>query len=81
MKFFVTMKDPDTLSDAIEDKLSESLEGFDEEEAHALKMIRSDRAHEVASLWFEYGEYLTIEIDTDNKTARVVSVAELEKNR
>jgi hypothetical protein len=50
MKFRVTMKDPDTLNDAIEEAVEKQMCGR----------------------WFGYGEYLTVEIDTDAKTCTVI---------
>lgn len=83
MNFFVTMKDPDSLYEGVTDAVNEQLEKSDlpEDERDAVRELRVEKATDVGDLFFEYGEYLTIEIDTDNKTARVVSVAELERNR
>lgn len=78
MKFQVTMKDPDTLFDAIQDAVAETLETMPEDEAEAVREIRENKAHEVASEWFKYGEYLTVEIDTEEKTIRVVPESEQE---
>lgn len=75
MIFRVTMKDPDTLYDAIDEQLDEELPS-DNEEAEAVREIRRSRYAEIASKWFEYGEYLTVEIDTDNKTIHVVPAGE-----
>ncbi len=78
MIFQVYMKDPDSLHDGIEEALDEELKasGLDEDEQEALREIRMDKAHDVASEWFEYGEYVTVEIDTTKQTARVVPVNE-----
>lgn len=75
MKFQVQMKDPDVLHDAIDEavafELSES--GItDEDEVEALGDVRKKKIGELCSMWFRYGEYLTVEIDTDAKTIRVV---------
>lgn len=78
MKFQVTMKDPDTLFDAIQDAVAETLETMPEDEAEAVREIRENKAHEVASKWFKYGEYLTVEIDTEEKTIMVVPESEQE---
>ena len=40
--------------------------------------LRVEKALDVASKWFEYGEYLTVEIDTEKETIRVVPVSEKE---
>jgi hypothetical protein len=74
MKFKVTMKDPDTLSDAIEEAVEDDLvkvEGLTDEDREALFDTRRERASELAAKWFKYGEYLTVEIDTEAKTATV----------
>lgn len=74
MKFKVTMKDPDTLHDAIEDAVKEDLEkiaGLDADDREALTEKRQEAARAVASKWFKYGEYLTVEIDTEAQTATV----------
>lgn len=78
MKFQVTLKDPDVLYDAINEALDEDLKGFDEDEANAIREIRHEKLAEMASKWFEYGEYLTVEIDTDEQSIRVVPVGEAE---
>jgi hypothetical protein len=72
MKIKVTMKDPDTLRDAIVDVVSETVSDMPEDEREAVMDCRIEKAKEVARTWFEYGEYLTVEIDTDAKTCVVV---------
>lgn len=76
MKFIVSMKDPDTLQDAIreavQDELSESNLPKDEQEL--LKDARYSKVAEVCRAWFEYGEYLRVEVDTETKTCVVVPV-------
>lgn len=75
MKFKVQMKDPDTLHDAIADAVEEemTLEGLtDPEERESILELRKERAQKVAAKWFQYGEYLTVEIDTDAATCVVV---------
>lgn len=80
MIFRVTMKDPDVLHDGIEEALDEELKtsGLPEDEQEALRELRHDKVSEVASEWFEWGEYLTVEIDTEKQTIRVVPLKELE---
>lgn len=75
MKFKVSMKDPDTLSDAIEEALARAIEGLavtDEEERQAVAVVRREKVSALCAKWFEYGEYLTVEIDTDAGTCTVV---------
>jgi len=75
MKFTVTMKDPDTLHEAIEDAVRfevEGMPGLDAEEREALQDQRRQKVAKTASAWFRYGEYLSVEIDTDAGTATVL---------
>lgn len=75
MKFKVTMKDPDTLSDAIQDAVGESvgaMAGLNDEEHEAVAEKRREAVGNLCAKWFEYGEYLTVEIDTDAGTCTVV---------
>ncbi len=75
MILHVTMKDPDTLCDAIDRAVGEwvkGIEGIDNEEREAVAEARKEKVREVCGQWFEYGEYLTVEIDTEDKTATVV---------
>lgn len=75
MKFRVTMKDPDSLYDAAEYAAKDALaatEGIDDEEREMLRDARSAKLRELAAMWFEYGEYLTVEIDTEAESIRVV---------
>jgi hypothetical protein len=74
MKFRVTMKDPDTLHDAIKDavKLELGEVALEEDERDAVAEMRRARVAEVCSRWFKYSEYITVEIDTDAGTCTVV---------
>lgn len=75
MKFKVSMKDPDTLHDAITDAIKEMK--FPDLSGDEAELVRDKRNEEVSALcskWFEYGEYLTVEIDTDAGTCTVVNV-------
>jgi len=78
MIFKVYMKDTDVLYDGIEEAVDEQLKesGLNAGEQEAVKDLRIEAAQEVASKWFEYGEYLTVEIDTEKETIRVVPVGE-----
>lgn len=74
MKFEVLMKDPDTLRDAIEDAIkAEEFPILDADEIEAVKGKRLEKIYEMCcDNWFEYGEYLRVEIDTDAKTCTVI---------
>lgn len=75
VKFKVTMKDPDTLHECIRDAVAETVKNVEaEDEAAALVEVREERCRKVAAKWFKYGEYLTVEIDTDSGTCVVVPV-------
>lgn len=78
MKFKVYMKDPDSLYDGIEESL-EKPENLNEEEWELIKEKRIEDAQEIASKWFQWGEYVLIEVDTVEKTARIVPVSEYDK--
>ncbi len=74
MKFSVTFKDPDTLSDAIADAVKADvariedigdLERLDVTERRCVDVRRR------VSRWFEHGEYVTIDLDTEAGTATV----------
>lgn len=76
MKFTVSMKDPDTLHDcikeAVEAEIGESLP--DKDEFESVVEMRSEKVAKVCAEWFKWGEYLTVEIDTEAKTCVVVPV-------
>lgn len=75
MKIRVTMKDPDALYECINDAVREVFEArmeLDDDERDQLRDLHEKRARDVAAQWFKYGEYLTVEIDTDAKTCVVV---------
>lgn len=76
MKFTVTMKDPDSLADAIREAVEQGVETMNlpEDEREALVDLRCDKAGKVCGRWFEYGEYLLVEIDTEAGTATVMPV-------
>jgi hypothetical protein len=70
----VTMKDPDTLNDCIEDALMDlKIEGLSDDE---IKQIRETRLDEIKSMairkWFNWGEYLSVDIDTEKEICTVV---------
>jgi hypothetical protein len=76
MKFRVVMKDPDTLYDAIHEAVAQDvalLRGLSDREREPIAEMRREEAVGIAGKWFKYGEYLTIEIDTDAQTATVIA--------
>jgi hypothetical protein len=75
MKFTVTMKDPDTLGDAISDAIKAELDempGLPDDEAEEVADMRREKVAKLCSKWFEYGEYLRVEIDTEAGTCVVL---------
>jgi hypothetical protein len=75
MKFKVQMKDPDTLYDAMRDAIGEDVReipGLSDQEREAVQEKRQEAVSELCAKWFEYGEYLTVEIDTEAQTCVVV---------
>lgn len=74
MKFQITMKDPDGVYDSKQQAVEDSLEELDisEQEKEALMEMRMAEVDAGLSKWFRYGEYVTIEVDTDAGTAVVV---------
>jgi hypothetical protein len=63
MKFRITFKSPDSVSRSLQDTVDETGELMEVLE----KAIEK---------WIEYREYVTIEIDTEANTARVLEVDE-----
>lgn len=69
------MKDPDVLWDAILDAVhNEPMPGLDQEEKEAVAEKRKSKVRELCNKWFEYGEYLTVEIDTEAGTCTVIEI-------
>lgn len=74
MKIKVTMKDPDTMYDAVQDAVKREVQamGLPDDEAESLIEMRAEKEREKLAKWFEYGEYLACEFDTDAMTAAVL---------
>lgn len=76
MIYTVTFKDPDgvteSVGDDLRDQLKEKYPDLDEDEFQILYESRYEKAHVFLSRWIEYGEYLTVEFDTEKGTATVV---------
>ena len=72
----ITLKDPDGIYDSIQEAAKASLklvEGLEQDEAESLLEPRFERIAESLKPWIEYGEYVRLEIDTDKKTATVIT--------
>ena len=76
MKFTVTMKDPDALCDQIKEAVAEEVAalGLPEDEAQAVADTRFEKVQKVTGQWFEWDEYLRVEIDTEANTCTVQKV-------
>jgi ABC-type amino acid transport substrate-binding protein len=83
MKFRVTMKSPDCLEDSISGAINDSSLDWDliSKEHTEFDELRESEIHtkieetkELCKKWFKYGEYITVEIDTEAKTCVVVPV-------
>lgn len=74
MKFRVTFKDPDVVGDAIERCVSADVAtlGLSKVEAEAVAELRAEKVRDFVSTWVSYGEYITVEFDTDARTIVVV---------
>lgn len=77
MKLKVTLKDPDALYDGISEALEEDLKELPEDEKEALEEIRREKLTTIANKWFKWGEYITVEIDTDQNTCVVMPAEDL----
>ncbi len=75
MKFQITLKDPDGYYDCVDDAVIESLgsiKGLNDEELDVLRDERREQISQLLGQWFEYSEYLTVEVDTEAETCTVV---------
>ena len=74
MKFTITMKDPDGAYESIEEFINAmKIDGIeDDDEAEAIRELRGNKIRELCLRWFEYGEYLRVEVDTDAETCTVL---------
>jgi len=76
MKVQITFKDPDALEDCITEALEEvTVEGISADELEAVKEKRREEVRDLCRQWFKWGEYLTVEVDTESKTCAVVANA------
>jgi hypothetical protein len=65
MKFQIVLKDPDGVWESLKDAFDTAEDPFVEIPTEQLRTIEK---------FVEFGEYVTIEIDTELKTAKVVPV-------
>jgi hypothetical protein len=79
MKIRLTFKDPDGIGESIEKVAEESLkmvDGISNSEREALTESRIEEIGSVLSKWILYGDYCSVEFDTDAGTARVLESKE-----
>lgn len=82
MKIRITLKDPDSLLDAVTEAVDNlKIEGVDEDEMESVREKRVEKIMDLAGDWFEYSEYVTLELDTDAKTMTVVDRKILDNER
>lgn len=77
MKFLVTMKTPDSLEDCISEAVNDASLDWDNVEKEFLEdeiYNQTEEFKELCKKWFKYGEYITVEIDTEAKSCVVVPV-------
>lgn len=78
MKIRVTFKDPDALFNVDSDFGTNKIVSASKEEKQQIAELREREFRKLCSIWFNYGEYVTIEIDTDEKTAKILTAKEAE---
>lgn len=75
-KFCITFKDPDGVFEDVRDEVQRQVEEFEtkliEDEIDTLAEERTENLNSFLKTWVKWGEYLTVEFDTDAKTATVV---------
>ena len=70
MKIQVTLKDPDTMHDAVDEAVKRlpAPVGIDPQEWASILETRADRIKaSITHSWMEYSEYLVVEFDIDDK--------------
>jgi hypothetical protein len=73
MKFQISFKDPDGVSNSIQEAINDNLpKDLDENEFEELTESRKILIEESTKRWIKWGEYVTIEIDTEENTCVVV---------
>ncbi len=76
----ITMKDPDGVWESIDNAIRSAVRAdclpLTEDEQEELVESRREKVSQSLRAWLDYLEYVTIEVDTDANTARVVPVKE-----
>lgn len=75
MKINVTFKTPGIVDDAVADAVAENLPVFEfEEDKFEMTNNVENEVRNFLEKYIEYGEYVTIEFDTEMKTVQVLPV-------
>lgn len=77
MKVRLTFKDPDGPSDGIKRAIAQEVDalGLDDDEADAVREIRTEKVRTALRRWVSCDELITIEFDTDLMEATVIDRA------
>lgn len=77
MKIAVTLKDPDTMHDAVDEAMKRQPcpDGLKPDEWASICEARADRIKSsITHAWMEYGEYLCVEFEIDDNGKAVAAV-------
>ena len=81
MKFRVTMKTPDALRDSIHNAVCDIFPSAyefkniaEQEQVEESIYNKKCKIEKLCKKWFEYGEYVTLEIDTEKESCTVLEV-------
>ena len=73
MKIKIHLKDPDALYESISEALAGETFGLTKEsEIEKIRESRQEEYMEIANKWFEYGEYVDLELDTEEETLTIL---------
>lgn len=75
MKIKIHLKDPDGFYESIQQSVKESLKelsSLSPREKESIEEVRTEEVNDFLGKWVEYGEYVTLEFDTEAKTAVVL---------
>jgi hypothetical protein len=82
MIFRITFKDPDGVSEGIEEAVHDSLFSarpeLYEDEMDTWREVNTEKCDAAIKPFILYQEYITVEFDTDKGTCRIVPVVEME---
>ncbi len=76
----ITLRDPDGVWESIDNVIRSAVRAdclpLSEDEQEALVESRREQVNQSLGRWLDYGQYLTVEVDTEANTVRVVPVKE-----